>query len=111
MNEQKKQGKSYQTVYQQFRKEDLILRDYLALDRTVVANERTFLAYIRTALAFFVSGVTFIHFFGEIVFEILGWTFAPLGVITFIIGWRRFWQVKQSLSLGRSASPAEWLDR
>lgn len=38
MNAQKKQG---HTVYQQFRKENLILRDYLALDRTVVAHEHT----------------------------------------------------------------------
>lgn len=107
MNEQKKKGKSNQDAYQQFRKEQLILRDYLALDRTVVANERTFLAYIRTALAFFVSGVTFIHFFGEVVFEILGGIFIPLGVLTFLIGWRRFWQMKQSLQPGRDDAAAE----
>ena len=34
----------------------LILRDHLAADRTVLANERTFLAYIRTTLTLFVAG-------------------------------------------------------
>lgn len=38
--------------------EDMILRDYLALDRTLLANERTFLAYIRTVVSFVVAGLT-----------------------------------------------------
>ena len=50
--------------YREFRAEELILRDFLALDRTVLANQRTFLAYIRTSLAFLVTGAGFIKFFG-----------------------------------------------
>lgn len=53
------------TPYQGF-EDQLILRDHLAADRTVLANERTFLAYIRTALTLFVAGLSFVHF------EILG---------------------------------------
>ena len=34
--------------YEGFAKSDLILRDQLAIDRTLLANERTVLAYIRT---------------------------------------------------------------
>ena len=41
--------------YEKYPKEDLILRDWLAADRTELANERTFLAYIRTALAIIVT--------------------------------------------------------
>ena len=36
--------------YTQFKKEELILRDYLAADRTALANERTLMAYIRTSV-------------------------------------------------------------
>lgn len=38
-------------------KEELILRDKLAIDRTHLANERTFLAYFRSFLVFASSGI------------------------------------------------------
>ena len=46
--------------YQAFR-EDMILRDYLALDRTVLANERTFLAYMRTFIGTISAGVAMVR--------------------------------------------------
>ena len=46
--------------YGGFRLPELILRDRLAIDRTVLANERTLLAYIRTALTLFLVGITFV---------------------------------------------------
>ena len=36
--------------YSRFRREEMILRDLLARERTVLSNERTLLAYIRTAI-------------------------------------------------------------
>jgi len=74
-------------------KEDLILRDHLAIDRTALANERTILAYIRTALALFVSGATFVRFFDVLLLEITGWIFIPLGIIVSIIGIIRYRQM------------------
>ena len=38
--------------------EDMILRDHLALDRTLLANERTYLSYLRTVVSFIVAGIT-----------------------------------------------------
>jgi putative membrane protein len=76
--------------YSRLNKEKLILRDYLAADRTVLANERTFLAYVRTALTLFAAGVTFIHFFQPLVLQIIGWILMPLGVISLIIGLIRY---------------------
>ncbi len=83
--------------YQKFKKEDLILRDLLAADRTILANERTYLAYIRTALTLFVSGATFIRFFDSLILEVLGWTFVPAAIVVFIVGTRRFREMKQTL--------------
>ncbi len=48
--------------YEGFDEDDLILRDELAIDRTILANERTFLAYVRTALAFAIVGGTCLQF-------------------------------------------------
>lgn len=45
---------------------DLILRDYLAADRTKLAIERTFLAYVRTALGLFSAGIACIKFINDI---------------------------------------------
>ncbi|NOX37268.1 MAG: DUF202 domain-containing protein [Calditrichaeota bacterium] len=83
--------------YQKFKKEELILRDLLAADRTILANERTYLAYIRTALTLFVSGATFIRFFDSVILEVLGWAFVPAAIIVFLVGTKRFREMRQSL--------------
>ena len=80
--------------YSKFIKEGLILRDYLTVDRTVLANERTFLAYIRTALTLFIAGVSFIQFFDSVAIEIVGWIFVPVGIATFIMGFTRYKKMK-----------------
>ena len=41
--------------------EKIILRDYLALERTKLANERTLFAYIRTSLYLLLAGLTLIQ--------------------------------------------------
>lgn len=37
---------------------DLILREKLALERTVLANQSTFLAFLRTSMYFLVAGIS-----------------------------------------------------
>ncbi len=72
------------------RGEELILRDFLALDRTALANERTLLAWVRTALAFFIAGATFIKFFDTTVMTVTGWIFIPAGAVLLLLGLRSF---------------------
>ena len=76
--------------YVRFRGQALTLNDYLAIDRTVLANERTLLSYTRTALTMLVIGGTCIKFFDSIWIEIVGLIFLAGALGTFIIGWRRF---------------------
>ena len=83
--------------YYKFKEEEFFLRDYLAIDRTILANERTFLAYLRTALTIFIAGVTFIKFFENIFIEIIGWVFVPLGILTFVVGTKRFHKFKEQM--------------
>ncbi len=75
--------------YARFARKELILRDELAIDRTVLANERTLLAYVRTALTLLIAGVTFVHFIESGVPRILGLVFVPAGVLVGVFGaWR-----------------------
>lgn len=84
--------------YKTFSKEELILRDHLAIDRTAMANEVSFLAYIRTALTILVGGVSLLHFFSDYLFHILGWVAIGVSIITIIIGFVRFKQMGRLIS-------------
>ncbi len=66
------------------------IRDYLALQRTVMANERTLLAYIRTSLAFFIVGCSLIKFFNLIITFILGFIFVIFSILILLIGLLRY---------------------
>lgn len=74
--------------------EKLILRDYLALDRTVLANERTLLAYLRTAIMLLISGITIIKLFEESAFMVgFGAVLIPLSIVVAALGYIRFCRV------------------
>lgn len=88
-----------ESPYSKFTKEKLILRDQLAVDRTILANERTFLSYIRTALALFAAGVFSIKFFDSILIEVIGWVFVFSGIITLTIGIQRYRKMKKIIGL------------
>ncbi|PKK81923.1 MAG: hypothetical protein CVT49_16380 [candidate division Zixibacteria bacterium HGW-Zixibacteria-1] len=66
------------------------ISDQLNAARTILANERTVLAYIRTSLTLFVAGITFIRFFDNLIVEIIGWVFLPIGIINLVIGVYRY---------------------
>jgi len=75
--------------YNDLKCEKLILRDHLAIGRTILANERTLLAYIRTALALLVVAFTLIKFFHTEFYEFVGWALVPTGIGTLAFGiWR-----------------------
>lgn len=72
-------------------KEKIILRDYLALERTTMANQRTLYAVIRTAIYLVLAGIAFItletftklNWIGYVLFAISG-TMVMFGVIRFL---------------------------
>jgi putative membrane protein len=76
--------------YARFNQEELIVRDYLAADRTALANERTFLAYVRTALAIAAAGGSLIHFLDSLVWEVLGVLLLVMAVSTLAWGIHQF---------------------
>ncbi|PRD48667.1 DUF202 domain-containing protein [Sphingobacterium haloxyli] len=71
---------------------DLILREKLALARTVLANQSTLLAFIRTAMYFLVAGISINNlttitqgYLIEIVFITISVILLVIGAINFLI--------------------------
>ncbi|MFN8339305.1 MAG: DUF202 domain-containing protein [Saprospiraceae bacterium] len=63
---------------------DLILREKLALQRTVLANQSTFLSFLRTSMYFLMAGLTIQNIFSQgnyIFFEILLFVISGLVLI------------------------------
>lgn len=94
-----------ETPYARFGKTDLILRDELAIDRTVLANERTLLAYLRSAVALVIAGVSIMHFSHGGWFFIVGAVCVPAGLITALIGLLRFRKMNRSIAVIRKQLP------
>ncbi len=80
---------------------DLILREFLAIERTKLANETTFLAYIRTGLYFLVAGSTLGHIVDTTFWRIISGPLIVIGVGIIIVGAIRFRRVKKQIELTR----------
>jgi len=76
-------------------KEELITRDWLAIERTKLANERTFLAYFRTFFVFMGTGLTIlkIELFTEL--KSFGLLMLLISPIILLIGIYRLIKVKK----------------
>lgn len=93
--------------YQSFDREQMILRDHLALDRTVLASERTFLAYARTALGLFSAGIACVKFIMDSpLIYVIGMILIVAAPIVFIYGLVRFFAVREKLSALTPSSAA-----
>ena len=78
--------------------ERMILRDYLAVDRTIMTNETSFMSYVRTALTLIAAGATLLKFFDTDAFtQITGWVFIVVGGWLSIHGYIKFQKTDQIL--------------
>ena len=75
--------------------EELITRDWLAIERTKLANERTFLAYFRTFMVFLGTGITIIKI--ELFYELksFGLLLLFLSPVILLIGIYRLIKVRK----------------
>ena len=90
--------------YKRFHNKNLILRDELAIDRTLLANERTLLAYLRAGVALLIAGVSIIHFSREGWFWAVGIACIPTGLITTILGLIRYRKMNTLITVVRNQS-------
>ena len=77
--------------------EEVILRDYLAIERTRLANERTLLSYIRSSLYLLLGGIAFFQLKDFPNFKYLALLSLIFSIIFFVIGIYRFTLLKKSL--------------
>ncbi len=85
--------------YQEFLAKQLILRDYLAIERTILTNEGTFLAYIRTSLTIAVVGVTILNLYPEnTTLQYIGGALSLIAIFIFISGLVRTLRMRNKIN-------------
>ena len=77
--------------------QEVILRDYLAIERTRLANERTLLSYIKSSLYLLLGGITALQLPIYPELEYLGIMALVFSAIFIFIGIYRFMILKKSL--------------
>lgn len=91
--------------------DDLILRDWLAMQRTSLANERTLFAYIRTSLYLILGGIGLIEVevFSELVWA--GYAALLFSGIILVYGFVRYFALRHKLKKFYSGSDIGALQR
>ncbi|MFN3800231.1 MULTISPECIES: DUF202 domain-containing protein [Belliella] len=80
--------------------EQMIVRDYLARQRTTLANDRTLLSYIRTSLYFLVSGTALMEVNVLSHISDLGYLAFALSIGLIFLGFFNYFKVKKKLKKG-----------
>ncbi len=79
-------------------KEKLILRDYLAMQRTTLANERTLFSYIRTSLYLVIGGIGLLKLEDFQSLRWLGYVALGISALMIIYGLVRYLVLKRTLT-------------
>jgi putative membrane protein len=89
--------------YEKFQNLGLILRDELAVDRTILANERTLLAYLRSGVALIIAGISIVNFssYDHVWFLAMGVICIPGGLMAILIGLFRYRRMNIAISVIR----------
>ena len=77
--------------------EKIILRDFLALQRTKLANERTLLSYTKFSLYLAGGGVALIKIDYLHPLRFIGYIALALSVLVLLVGMIRFFQLRRQL--------------
>jgi putative membrane protein len=80
---------------------DLVLREYLAIERTKLANETTLLAYIRTGLYLLVAGSTLGHLLATEFWRIVGPPLVVVGLIIMVLGIIRYLRLRKAIEASK----------
>jgi len=78
-------------------KEELILRDILAVDRTQLANQRTLLAFIRTGLYLIITGIGVREFSQAEYTYMISVSLMIIGVVVALMGAINYFRVKSKI--------------
>lgn len=79
---------------------ELIIRDFLARQRTTLANNRTLLSFIRTSLYFLVSGTALFEVKELNHVRDLGYLAFGLSFVILLLGCVNYFRIRQKLKKG-----------
>jgi putative membrane protein len=79
---------------------EMIPRDYLARQRTALANDRTLLSYIRTSLYFLVSGTALVKVEDLENVKELGYVSFAISLGMLILGFYNYFRIRRRLKKG-----------
>ncbi|MEL6538924.1 MAG: DUF202 domain-containing protein [Bacteroidota bacterium] len=84
---------------------EIILRDFLAIDRTRLANQRTLLSFLRTGLYLFVTALAVwkVEFLQDLSF--LTSILIALGAITILVGVVNYFTMRKKIAKHYQMSP------
>ncbi|MHB1281629.1 MAG: DUF202 domain-containing protein [Acidithiobacillus sp.] len=85
---------AHRDYFHTYPKSKLVLRDWLALDRTAAANRRVFYSFLRTTLDLTIAGLILIHFFNYQSIIVIGAIFLLLSVVVGSFSYFRFLRVQ-----------------
>jgi len=85
-------------VHMNHNNKDMSLRDYLAFDRTKLANERTYLGYIRTFISLLAAGVGFIRFVDIDAAKYMGIALCIISPAFIILGTYKFLAMRKEIA-------------
>jgi putative membrane protein len=88
-------------------KERIILNDYLALERTRLANERTFFSFLRTSLYLVLAGIAFVQLQGFEELKWLGYVSIVFSIVFFVTGIITYFRLKNKLNKFYAQIPNE----
>ena len=76
---------------------EINLQDYLALERTKLANERTFFSFLRTSLYMLLGGIAFLQLQGFDNVKWMAFVTISLSVIILVVGIYRYVRLGKKL--------------
>jgi putative membrane protein len=88
-------------------REKIILNDYLALERTRLANERTFFSFLRTSLYLVLAGIAFLQLQGFEELKWLGYVSIVFSIVFLVTGIVTYFRLKNKLYKFYSQIPNE----
>ena len=80
---------------------ELVLREFLAVERTKLVNETTLLAYIRTGLYFLVAGSTLGQLIDTKFWKLVGDPLVLVGILIMVLGAIRYFRLRKVIHESR----------
>lgn len=78
--------------------QEMILRDYLALDRTRLANVRTLLSFLRTSLYLLATAIAFLELESLERLRSLTWLLGSASIASFVVGLVNYIRMKRKIN-------------